>query len=233
MRSSLVPLLLGAQYFSAPANGLVNDPIVEPCSPSMPNVVCINHYSSVMPVHFFRNATDEYSATEVPNDPSFTQVAGADFLVFDRERGLKLLGPSPSNKYMFTVPGAHEAPVYLASHDVLLFSQLGPPDPDYLPQIMVNLSQTPPTWSEFLSDPPVYAVNGGAVHNGLLHWVTGGGHSINGTEYRPGIFAVNYTTGKSQPLLNNYFGQYFSGLNDVAIDSKGDIWFTDTCRFHT
>lgn len=230
MHPNILLLILGAQYFPALANSPSEPPIAEPCFPSVPNVVCINHHSSVMPLHFFRNSTDEYSATEVTNDSSFAQVAGADFLVFDRERGLKLLGPNPSNTYMFTVPGGHEAPVYLASHDILLFSQLGLPDP-HAPQIMVNLSQTPLIWSEFQSDPPVYAVNGGAVRNGLIHWVTAGGGFMNGTESRPGIFAVNFTTGKSETLLNNYFGQYFNGLNDISIDAKGDIWFTDTCMF--
>lgn len=230
MHSNILLLILGAQYFPVLANSSPESPIAEPCSPSMPNTLCINNHSSVMPFHFFRNSTDEYSATEVTDDPSFAQVAEADFLVFDRERGLKLLGPNPSNTYMFTIPGGHEGPVYLESHDVLLFSQLWRPDP-HTPQIMVNLSQTPPTWSEFQSDPPVYAINGGTVRNGLIYWATTGGGFVNGTESRPGIFAVNFTTGKSEPLLNNYFGQYFNGLNDIAIDAKGDVWFTDTCKF--
>ncbi|MCJ1267137.1 hypothetical protein MMC22_007022 [Lobaria immixta] len=29
-------------------------------------------------------------------------------------------------------------------------------------------------------------------------------------------------------LLNNYFGYYLNGLNDLAVHKNGDIWFTDT-----
>lgn len=40
----------------------------------------------------------------------------------------------------------------------------------YLPQLVVDLNQDPPTLSEFESDPPVHAPNGGTYHGGLVHW---------------------------------------------------------------
>lgn len=62
-----------------------------------------------MPYHFFRmpssNGTfeDTYASTQVPDDTSFKLVGQADFLVFDKKRGLDLLGPNPSNDFMFLV----------------------------------------------------------------------------------------------------------------------------------
>ncbi|THY60043.1 hypothetical protein D6C99_01715 [Aureobasidium pullulans] len=35
------------------------------------------------------------------------------------------------------------------------------------------------------------------------------------------------TTNKTTTLLNNYFGFYFNGLEDLFVDSHGDIWFAD------
>ncbi|THW73220.1 hypothetical protein D6D19_05847, partial [Aureobasidium pullulans] len=55
----------------------------------------------------------------------------------------------------------------------------------------------------------------------------GGNNSIGGTEQRPGIRVLDPTTNKTTTLLNNYFGFYFNGLDDLFVDSHGDIWFTD------
>lgn len=62
-----------------------------------------------MPYHFFRMPSsngsfeDTYASTKVPNDTTFGLVAQAKFLVFDEKRGLELLGPNPSNDFMFLV----------------------------------------------------------------------------------------------------------------------------------
>ena len=108
----------------------VISPLAQECSPDLPRVVCINKYASVMPYHFFRNIsngtfTPSFPSTSVPSDPSFALVDDADFLVFDRERGLEVLGTSPSYRYVFEVSEAvHEAPVYIASQNKLYFSQV-------------------------------------------------------------------------------------------------------------
>ncbi|THZ95932.1 hypothetical protein D6C82_07375 [Aureobasidium pullulans] len=83
--------------------------------------------------------------------------------------------------------------------------------------------------SEFESDPPVYAPNGGTCHGGLVYWgrAGGGNNSIGGTEQRPGIRVLDPTTNKTTTLLNNYFGFYHNGLDDLFVDSHADIWFAD------
>lgn len=60
--------------------------------------------------------------------------------------------------------------------------------------------------------------------------ITGAGssnNSIGGTEQRPGITVLDPTTNKTTTLLNNYFGSYHNGLDDLFVDPHDDIWFTD------
>lgn len=152
----------------------VSSPVAQKCGPSSANIVCLEKYASVLPYHFFRNRTVEepltFGSTSVPNDTSFGLVQDADFLVFDHERAFELLGDSPAYDFVFEVsPAVHEAPVYVPSLNKLFMSQLAPP-PGYLPQLVVDLNQDPPTLSEYLSDPPVYAPNGGTFYNGLIYW---------------------------------------------------------------
>ena len=211
-------------------------PLAQLCSDSLPQVLCINRYASVLPYHFFRPTPQgelqpTFGATSVPNDTSFAQINAVDFLVFDRERGLELLGARPSYKYVFPVSQAvHEAPVYVASQNKLYLSQLAPP-PGFLPQLVIDLNQNPPSLSEYLSDPPVYAPNGGTFHNGRIYWgASGGNNSIGGTEQRVRLATVDPATNRSTTLLNNYFGFYFNTIDDLVVDAKGDIWFTDPGR---
>ena len=209
-------------------------PLVQVCNASLPKVLCVNKYASVMPYHFYRqtdgpgNNSLPFGRTSVPNDPSFAAVNSADFLVFDQERGLELLGPNPSYEYVFPVSSAvHEAPVYVPSQNKLYFTQLAPP-PGYLPQLVIDLNQDPPTLSEYLPEPPVYAVNGGTFSNGLIYWgASGGNDSIGGMETRVGLVTVDPSTNKSTYLLNNYYGYYFNTVDDLFVHPNGDIWFTD------
>lgn len=152
----------------------VSPPVARTCGPSTANIVCLHKYASVLPYHFFRNGTAEepptFGSTSVPNDTSFGLVEDANFLVFDEARAFELLGGSPTYDFVFEVsPAVHEAPVYVPSLNKLFMSQLAPP-PGYLPQLVVDLNQDPPTIAEYLSDPPVYAPNGGTFHNGLIYW---------------------------------------------------------------
>ncbi|KAL8687029.1 MAG: hypothetical protein Q9224_005272 [Gallowayella concinna] len=208
-------------------------PLAQVYSPSLPNVVSVRKYASVMPYHFFRNTSRGSSAitfgsTSVPNDTSFALVEKADFLVFDPERAPGILGPNPSYEFIFEISKAvHEAPVYVASQNKLYFAQLGPP-PGYLPQLVVDLNRVPPTLSEYLSDPPVYAPNGGTFHNGLIYWAaSGGNNSIGGMEQRTGLRTLDPATNKSTTILNNYFGYYFNTVDDLFVHPNGDVWFTD------
>lgn len=216
---------------SEPASADV--PVAKKCGPSSANIVCIDRYASVLPYHFFRTdsqgSTDfTFAQTSVPNDTSFSLVGTADFLVFDEARGLEALGPQPTYEYVFNVSMAvHEAPVYVPSLNKLFLSQLAPP-PGFLPQLVVDLNVEPPTLSEFLSDPPVYAPNGGTFHNGLIYWgASGGNRSVAGEEQRPGIRTLDPHTNKSVTLLDSYFGWYFNTVDDLFVDAYGAVWFTD------
>lgn len=220
-------LLLGC----ACAQSGITAPISEICGPS---VTCINHYANVLPYHFFRNvstldAPTTFGDTSVANGSALSEVKSADFVVFDKERGLEILGSKPSYKFMFAVSEAvHEAPVYVASQNKLYLSQLAPPA-GYLPQLVVDLNQDPPTLSEFLSDPPVYAPNGGTFHNGKIIWgASGGNRSVGGGEQRVSLRTLDPETNKTTHLVNNYYGFYFNTIDDLAVHPRtGDIWFTD------
>lgn len=104
--------------------------LAQACNVSLPRVLCIDKYASVMPYQFFRPSSNgtygpPFGSTSVPNDTSFAQVNNSDFLVFDRQRGLELLGPSPSYDFIFSVSSAvHEAPVYVAAQNKIYFSQV-------------------------------------------------------------------------------------------------------------
>ena len=149
-------------------------PLTTQCHPAS-NVVCVNQYGAVLPYHFYRQAPNgsndvAYGQTTLStDDTTFATISAADFLVFD-QRAIDLLGGTPTYDYFFNATVAvHEAPVYVRQFNRLYLSQLAPP-PGYLPQLIVDLSKDPPTLSEFISDPPVYAPNGGTFHNGLVYW---------------------------------------------------------------
>jgi len=227
---SSLALLCGVTAQSQPPG--VTAPLAKTCGPNTAKVVCIDRYASVMPYHFFRapsgGSTDiSFAQTSVPNDTSFGLVSTADFLVFD-QRAYEVLGANPTYDLVFNVSTAvHEAPVYVPSLNKLFVSQLAPPT-GYLPQLVINLNQDPPTLSEFISDPPVYAPNGGTFHNGLIYWgASGGNNSVGGTEQRSGIRTLDPHTNKTTTLLNNYFGFYFNTVDDLFVDDTGAIWFTD------
>ena len=227
MLQGLLPF--AAILSSAFAQTGVISPLVETCNASLPSVLCVNKYASVLPYHFFRPITAlGFASTSVPNDTSFTRLQASDFLVFDRARGLELLGASPSYEYIFPVSSAvHEAPVYMPFQNKLFLSQLAPP-PGFLPQLVIDLNKDPPTLSEYLSDPPVYAPNGGTFHNGLIYWgASGGNDSIGGMEQRVGIRTLDPATNKTTTILNNYYGTYFNTVDDLFVHPNGDVWFTD------
>ena len=199
------------------------------------NVVYVRNYAAVLPVPFSRptslektyNPLDRFSNTTVL-DHSFSLLRDASFVVFDEERGSRVLGPSPTLEDMFTVSDAiHEAPVFVLSLNVIIASTLSQ---NSLSQILINLTTPHPTLETFLPEPPVYGVNGGRYSNGLIYWaVAGSSATLNDThiDQAPGIYTLDPLTRKTQPLLNNYFGQKFNGPDDLVLDSHGDIFFTD------
>jgi sugar lactone lactonase YvrE len=190
--------------------------------------------AAVMPYHFNRSVSNsnfdyDFRNTTDVNATSFRPVLDADFLVFDKKRGLQYLGSNPSYEYVFHVSKAvHEAPVYAPVQNKLFLSQLAPPA-GYLPQLVIDLNKNPPTLSEFISNPPVYAPNGGTFRDGLIIWgASGGNNSIGGTEQRVSIRTLDPATNKTNVLLNNYFGAYFNTIDDITVHpTSREIFFTD------
>lgn len=199
--------------------------------------------ASVLPYHFNRSITSlqadyDFRNVTVSNAPTFSLLQNASFVVFDRERGMEYLGSNPRYEFMFPVGNTvHEAPVYVPSLNKLFMSQLPPilsnPKPSdyepYLANLVVDLNKEPPTLSEFVPDPPIFAPNGGTYHNGKIIWASSGGFdNVNGTEQRISLYMVDPMTNKSTVLLNNYFGFYFNNMDDVTVHPEsGQLFFTD------
>lgn len=201
----------------------------------------IPRQASVLPYHFNRSITSlaadyDFRNTTAPNAPSFNLLQNASFVVFDRDRGMQYLGEEPKYEFMFQVgDSVHEAPVYVPGLNKLFMSQLPPVLApvstmyEYLPQLVVDLNQEPLTLQEYVTDPPIFAPNGGIYHNGHIIWASSGGFdNLNGTEQRIALHSVDPNTNKSTVLLNNYFGFYFNNMDDVTMHpTSGDLFFTD------
>ncbi|KAL7619418.1 hypothetical protein AAE478_009957 [Parahypoxylon ruwenzoriense] len=200
--------------------------VVKKCSGlAFPNVVCIEHYGSALPGTFSRGALDVYSATSV-EDPSFSNLKNASFLVFDQDRALEILGSDPVVKEMFDLDSAApEGPVYAPDTDELLIGGL---QTDDITQVVVDLSQDPPTPKKRTLKPPIYAANGMRYRDGRV-WVSaaGGNDTLKGGPYHPGIYSFDPKTGESRVEVNNYYGWYINSANDLDIDPSGRVWFTD------
>lgn len=189
----------------------------------------------MLPYHFFRNVSsndhdyDFRNTSVAANGTDFDLLLEADFVVYDRELAMQYLGSNPSYEFVFAVSEAvHEAPVYAPEQNLLFLSQLAPPT-GYLPQLVVDLNVSPPTLSEYLPDPPIYAPNGGTFRDGLIIFGASGGNDIiGGGEQRVSIRSVDPETNKSTVLLNNYYGFYFNNIDDVTVHPVSrEIFFTD------
>ena len=231
--AQLIALTALAAFCHAQPPGVLR-PLASSCS-SDGRVACVDHYAAVLPYHFNRSISNgdadyDFRNTTVPaSATSFDLIRNADFLVFDQQRGLQYLGQNPSYELVFNVSKAvHEAPVYAPVQNKLFLSQLAPP-PGFLPQLVINLNDDPPTLSEFTPSPPIYAPNGGTFRNGLvLFGASGGNDSIGNTEQRVSLRTLDPATNKTEVLLNNYFGNYFNTIDDVAVHPiSRDIFFTD------
>lgn len=207
-------------------------PVAKTCGPTTANITCIYRYGTVLPPSFYRDAdpTVPYSAAVVPDDPSWKQVANADFVVFDEVRGLEILGAAPKifHKYIDVLDVIHEAPIYVPELNKLFVTQDGPPG--NLSNLVIDLNHDPPVVEAFVTDPPVYQATGGILHKGMIYWAMQGNNVSlpEGLKQRPGVVRVDPRTYKAEWLINNYFGFFFGGLNDLTVDPEGDIWFTDS-----
>jgi sugar lactone lactonase YvrE len=204
------------------------------CGPKTAKVVCLNRYGSFLPPSFSRNPDPAYgySDTQVPDDPSWALAQAADFVLFDKDRGLALLGATPKI-YKAIIPVLnviHEAPVFVPGINKLFLTQDGPPG--FMPLMSLDLNFDPPKVSLVNLDPPIYQATGGLYNpkDGMVYLAVHGnnGSLPNGLKQHAGIARFNPKTLKSEWLVNNYFGFNFAGPNDLVIDPVGDIWFTDT-----
>ncbi|KAK5742200.1 hypothetical protein LTR17_003441 [Elasticomyces elasticus] len=234
---SLLLVAAGAQQGSSPT--------VERCPgyENATNIACVNRYAAVLPYPFDRAtaangaepANDTFIATSVPSDGSFAQLRNASFVVFDESRGLDILGPAPKLEKVFDAPPSdsiHEAPVYVPGLNAIIYSL---PHQGIYQQQIINLNATPPTLSNFTTSPPVYAVNGGKYYQGKMYWAAEASFSFPSPtdpaliqQQAPGIYMLDPFTREVTTLINNYFGQRLNSPNDLFIDSRGDIFFTDS-----
>ncbi len=219
--------------------------IASKCSsilPSSTDVACVHRYGAVMPDPFTRFQADNlhhivgdsFRLTEIPSDPSMDLIRDATFIVFDESAALDILGSDPTFELMFgSAPHTHEAPIYVPALNSIVYSILG--DGVSHEQQLVNLTDSPPTIHEFVTDPPILAVDGGRYFNGSIYWCTIGGipfiHPRDETQtvlQSPGIVRVDPITRKAEFVLNNYFGSPFNSPDDLVVSRKtGDIFFTD------
>lgn len=210
----------------------VYHPVAATCGPTTANITCVHRYGTVLPPSFHRDAdpTVGYSQTLVPDDPSWSLVANSDFVLFDSVRGLEILGASPKiyHQYLDVLNVIHEAPIYVPGLNKLFVTQDGPPG--NLSNLVIDLNVDPPAIDTFITDPPVYQPTGGILHENMIYWAVQGNNVTlpGGVKQRPGVVRVDPFTYKAEWLTNNYFGFFYGGLNDLAVDSVGDVWFTDS-----
>lgn len=218
-------------------------PVVEQCPYANNNsaIACVDNYAAVLPLPFERSTAsngidpdnDTFVDTSVPSDSSFARLKGTTFVVFDQERGLDILGPDPKLERIFDTrnDSIHEAPIYVPGLNAIIFSQ---PHQGVYQQKIINLNETEPTISNYTTSPPVYAVNGGKFYEGKVYWAAEASFSFpsptNGSivDQTPGIYELDPYTGQVRTLLNDYYGQQLSSPNDLFVDSRGDIYFTDS-----
>jgi hypothetical protein len=207
-------------------------PVARKCGPSTANITCVNRFGSLLPPSFFRDPdpTTGYTGTLVPDDPTWQLVVDADFVIFDEARGLELLGATPSiqKKYIDVLNVIHEAPIYVPDLNKLFVTQDGPPG--NLTNLMIDLNVDPPTVTAFETDPPVYQATGGILHDNMIYWAMQGNNVSlpGGLKQRPGVVRFDPKTLKAEWLVNNFYGFFFGGLNDLTVDPYGDVWFTDS-----
>ena len=242
MRTLAINLILFLSELAVAQNG-VSGPAVERCPglSNASNIACINNYAAVLPNPFERAfasngmvpENDTFVETSVPSDPSFAMLEDTTFVVFDQARGLDILGSSPKLERVFDTrnDSIHEAPVYVPGLNVIIFSL---PHQGIYEQQIINLNSTPPAIANYTTNPPVYAVNGGKLYQGMIYWASEASFSFpspsNGSliQQAPGIYRLNPYSREVITLVNNYYGTLLNSPNDLFIDSKGDIFFTDS-----
>jgi gluconolactonase len=148
----------------------------------------------------------------------------SDFVAYD-ERFFDIVGPNAKVEHIQQLDiRSHEAPCLVPGTDLLFFVEWGPREEgygqhgwQYLLDIRKNVLQT------VITSPPTFNVHGCVTFNDSLYVVTDG--SLNETGYLARIDPSNW---KRTTLLNNYYEQPFGGFNDLAMDSEGNFYLTDS-----
>ncbi|GAB1741303.1 hypothetical protein NU219Hw_g6542t1 [Hortaea werneckii] len=160
----------------------------------------------------------DIKASDLSVASALAKLADASFVAWE-EQFLDVIGSDARVETIQTFKSpednhVHEAPVYVAETNELVFSdtsQIG-----WLWAVNIDSHET----RKIATNPPLSNVNGATYHDGLLYACTNGG-SVRG------IFSVNLTDGATKPLLNNFRGRHFNSPNDLIFDSRGNIFFTD------
>lgn len=221
----------GTGHFPQPPTHNSSVPLAYTCGPTTANITCVNRYASFLPPTFSRDPDPSvgYTGTKVPDDPSWKLVQNADFVLFDKKRGLEVLGRAPkiTRGIISWLNVIHEAPVFVPELNVLFVTQDGPPG--NMSILKLDLSQDPPVVSLIETDPPIYQPTGGLFNpkDGMVYLAVHGKNSS--LPQHAGLARFDPKTLKAEWLLNNYNGFNFAGPNDLTLDPlTGDIWFTDT-----
>ena len=236
----IVATVLICQAVTSWGDGNASNPhkyhaVASACGSTTANITCVYRYGTVLPPSFERDAdpTIGYTGSVVPEDPSWKLVQNADFVVFDKKRGLEVLGATPKiqHKYLNVLSVIHEAPIFVPDLNLLFVTQDGPPG--NLSNLKIDLNKDPPSIEAFVTVPPVYQPTGGILYDNMIYWALQGNNITlsNGVQQRPGVARVNPRTLEAEILFNNYYGFFFGGLNDLTVDPFGDIWFTDSGQF--
>jgi gluconolactonase len=133
----------------------------------------------------------------------------------------KLIGPSPKltlveeRKDKF----AHEAGVYIKSTNKNYFTS------NYQSNRSIETYSIDCTTHEITEDhfPDVVTANGACHYNDKILYCCQGDFNTPSA-----LVLADPSTGKSEIVINNFYGREFNSINDVVIHhNTGDIWFTD------
>lgn len=159
-----------------------------------------------------RAVNDIKYASEILKTPSF--------LAYDPSFN-DLLGPNPKitlveeRDYQF----AHEAGVYIKSTDSNYFTaNFQTCDPVHLYRVGNKDHKI-----EQLDHPDIIQANGACNYRDKVLYCAQGDKSQPSS-----LTLLDPATGKTEVLLNNFYGREFNSINDVVVHHEtGDIWFTD------
>ncbi|BCS25301.1 uncharacterized protein APUU_50012A [Aspergillus puulaauensis] len=195
------------------------------------NIVSIPaHYTYCLPPEFTGNVSGGFVDTETSR-PDITKLLWsafkAPFISYDPEFA-SILGPNPELELLagpFGLDVAIEAGVYVKATNSVWFTGLGRGQRGRGHVVMaINLTNNAiykPKYDQIILQP-----NGGTYDTGNVYMAYWGNKTFAG-----GILAISAVTGRSERMLDSYFGLRLNGPNDIVWAQRGDrriMYFTDT-----